>query len=170
MGRGPRLPFPEPRIDVVSMSIEDAAAEARRRRERREKALPLHESPEEVTAYQTQRTAEKDVRLEKAIQSDVRKLYQAVGCIVYNLSQARATKQSPGLGDLYVILYRRRVAWWHETKTPSGKQSVPQKFFAESCASAGVSVVVGGVRAAEDHLVEIGAAVRMPDGVLELCY
>lgn len=152
-------------MDFAAMSIDDVQAEAKRRAERKRRGLPLHETPDEIAEYTAQRIAENDARLEKDIQSDVRKRYIAFGCTVYNLSQARASKQTPGLGDLYVIHRRLRFAFWHETKTPSGQQSSTQRDFEQWNREAGVVVVVGGVLAAQNHLVEIGAAERFGDRI-----
>lgn len=148
-------------MDFAAMSPDDVQAEAARRAERKRRGLPLHETPGEVAEYTVQRIAENDDRMEKQIQSDVRKLYIAFGCTVYSLSQARASKQSPGLGDLYVIHRRLRVAFWHETKTPSGNQSAPQRDFEEWNRDADVTVVVGGLVAAGGQLIKIGAAERI---------
>ena len=107
------------------------------------------------------RLAEDDSRLEKEIQLEVVKLYRAHGCVVYNFSQARASKQSPGVGDLYVFWPAMRgdgpTAWWHETKTPTGKQSPAQLVFQQFCESCHVGYVLGGVLAAAAKLDAIGA-------------
>lgn len=138
-------------------------AEARRRDERRAKNMPLHATVAELEHQEMIA----DDRLEKEIQADVRKLYIAYGCTVYSLSQARASKQSPGLGDLYVIHERCGAVWWHETKTPRGKQSPAQLEFQRLHWGTGVEMAVGGIRAAEDHLIAIGAAYRTATGALE---
>jgi len=56
---------------------------------------------------------------ESQVQVRVWHIYASVGCQVYGLSQARATNQSPGLSDLYVV-HTRVGAWWHEVKTEAG--------------------------------------------------
>ena len=146
---------------------EAVIAEKRRREERKKAGLPLHETPEEIAARNAVRIAENDKRLEKEIQRDVRNKYIAFGAIVYWLSQPRETKQTSGLGDLYIIHRRCRVAFWHETKTETGEQSSAQRDFEEWNAEAGVKVVVGGVLAAEEQLIRIGAAYRDSSGSLE---
>jgi len=104
--------------------------------------------------------------LEKSEQSEVMKLYRAYGCHVYNLSQARATKQTPGLPDLWVT--RGEHAWWHETKRPvSGKPSPAQEVFAQECLAAGIVHVLGGLSVARLRLLAIGAARWIEGGDIE---
>lgn len=148
------------------MSNEEILLEARRREDRRAQGLPLSEI-EPSDADTLERIAETDNRLEKEIQAQVMKLYRAFGCVVYNLSQARASKQSPGLPDLYVVHRGIHQAWWHETKTPFGKQSVAQKYFGEIHTKTPIRYVLGGVRAAEEQMITLAIAVRGPDGYLE---
>lgn len=144
-------------IDLSRMTPAEVIAEADRRRERRKKGLPLEETPAEAAV----RIADDDARLEKAIQADVMKLYHAHGCTVRNLSQARRSKQAPGLPDLYVTWPRMTgqgpIAWWHETKTPTGVQSPAQRTFQIDNEACGVSYVIGGVPAAAAFLDKIGA-------------
>lgn len=104
--------------------------------------------------------------MEKSEQSEVMKLYRAYGCKVYNLSQPRATKQTPGLPDLWVV--RRMHAWWHETKRPiSGKPSSAQVDFRRECKVADVWYTIGGLVAARGMLVEVGAARWAEGGDIE---
>lgn len=106
-------------------------------------------------------------RLEKAEEHAVDKLYRAMGCTVYRLSQARASKQTPGLPDRWVVHTGTNRAWWHEVKRPvGGKQSPAQKAFQRQCALCGVSYVLGGVQAAELWLVKHGIARVEQDGTL----
>ena len=109
--------------------------------------------------------------LEKSEQAEVVKMYSSYGCHVYNLSQARATKQTPGLPDLYV--FRPPHAWWHESKRPvSGNPSPAQKLFSEECLASFVNHTMGGLAAARATLVRIGAArwVSDPRGDIEPIY
>ena len=138
-------------IDV--MTLEEVLAESRRRDARRAQGLPLHETPAEIE----ERIAEDDARLEKVIQTDVVKLYRAHGCVVFSLSQPRATKQTPGIADLYVFCPSAAAAWWHEVKTPTGKQSPAQVVFQQFCESCHVGYVLGGVLSAAAKLDAIGA-------------
>jgi hypothetical protein len=157
-----------PTKPVSEMSSAELIEEARRRGERRRLGKPLAPTPVELE----QREKEIDARLEKEIQAEVIKLYKAFGCAVYNLSQARASKQTPGLPDL-VCFYEdqdkynnRSFSWWHETKTPSGKQSDAQVEFQIRCRRVSVPYVLGGIRAAEEHLINFRLAERI-NGVLE---
>lgn len=142
---------------LADMTNDEVIAEARRRDERRRTGLPLTETPAEAA----ERIAEDDTRLEKEIQRDVVKLYRAHRCVVYNLSQARASKQTPGIGDLYVLWpemhFEGPAEWWHETKTGTGKQSPDQREFQELCSTCDVGYVLGGVAAAEAKLRQLGA-------------
>jgi hypothetical protein len=151
---------------VSEMSVAEMIEEARRRDERRREGKPLAPDPVELQ----KRAEEVDRRLEKEIQASVVKLYTAFGCDVYNLSQARASKQTPGLPDLWCF-YRgidldRSFGFWHETKTPKGQQSVAQIEFEARCVSTGTLYVLGGVAAAEAHLIRFGLAERV-NGTLE---
>lgn len=98
--------------------------------------------------------------LEKQVQHDVVKLYQAMGCDVYSLSQPRATMQTPGLGDLFVVCWRKRLAWWHESKRRVDgkltKQSDEQAEFQEKMDVCGIPYVLGGYQEAYDFLRSIG--------------
>lgn len=89
---------------------------------------------------------------EKATQRDVVKLFEAAGCQVYNLSQARASKQTAGLPDLWVFCPRRRCAWWWETKRPGGKLRPEQREFRERCHASGIRYEFGGVPEAVELL------------------
>ena len=86
---------------------------------------------------------------EKQVQAAVVRLYTLAGCAVYNLSQARATMQSPGLPDLYVFHADTGTAWWHEVKRPGGKPSPAQLEFQARCAACGVPYLLGGLEEAE---------------------
>lgn len=87
--------------------------------------------------------------LERKEQAEVAKIFRAHGCLVYSLSQPRATKQAPGLADLYVFAPRARLAWWFEVKRPvGGVQSPAQREFQQLCDQCGVRYVIGGQREA----------------------
>ena len=93
---------------------------------------------------------------EKTTQADVKALYWKTGCRIWDLSQPRATKQTAGLPDLYVVHGRKGSAWWHESKKPGGKQSPAQIEFEELCILSAIPYVIGGVAAAVTHLKAIG--------------
>lgn len=60
---------------------------------------------------------------EKAEQHRIRKLFESCGFTTYNLSQARASKQTPGLPDLWLVNPETGDALWWECKAakPNGK-------------------------------------------------
>lgn len=106
--------------------------------------------------------------LEKAEQLEVSKRLRAFGFTVRSLSQARASKQAPGLGDLWISHRGVRWAGWWETKRQvGGRLSPAQLDFQEDCAACGVHYRVGDRFAADALLVELGLAQRAPDGTLE---
>ena len=153
------------------MSPDEVRAEVNRRADRRRQGLPLHET--ETPLQVATRLIEEDNRLEKAIQADVIKLYRRFGCVIYSLSQPRATKQTPGLGDLFgftpmIYIQPSRLAFWHETKTAVGKLRPDQREFHEFCleTAGGCRHVVGGLLAAEEFLVHVGVCDRNCDGAL----
>lgn len=152
------------------MTPDEAVAEAARRARRRQQGLPVAAETREETQ---ERLAEDDDRLEKEIQLDVMRLYRRFGCVIYNLSQARRTKQTPGLGDLFgftpmLYIQPSRIPFWHETKTPTGRLRPDQREFHDFCqeTAGGVRHIVGGVGAAEEFLVHIGCCDRNSDGAL----
>ena len=106
---------------------------------------------------------ERDERaLEKAEQAEVMKVYRAFGGIVKSLSQARASKQSPGLPDLRVFMPRIGRYFEHETKRQGrGDNDLEpaQRDYRELGEQCGLQVVVGDRFAAGDQLVRLGVAV-----------
>jgi hypothetical protein len=155
------------------MTAAELLEEARRRQERRAHGEPIatdeHDRPTVVSRHACQfckgTLGPTDTvcpicsrePLEKSEQADIVKLYLAYSCKVYNLSQPRASKQSPGLPDLWVS--RFHDAWWHETKRPvSGRPSTAQSEFELECAAARVPYTRGGLGAARWMLVAVGAA------------
>jgi hypothetical protein len=122
------------------MTAEEKVAEANRRNDRQRRGLPLHETAPEREA----RVQEEDGRAEKAIQAECVKLFKAYGCTVYENSQKRAAKVTPGIPDLWVVSRRAGRAFWFETKTPSGKQSDAQTEFELDCLATNTRYVLGG--------------------------
>lgn len=97
-------------------------------------------------------------RREKEEQRACWKIFRAHGCEVFWLSQARASKQTPGLADMFVFAPRYNAAWWFETKRPvGGIQSKVQQRFEELCHQCGVRYIIGGQAEAYAILREIGA-------------
>lgn len=99
------------------------------------------------------------IPLEKDVQRKVCQLYEAAGAVVYNLSQARASKQSPGLPDLWVFHEPRELSFWHEVKRPAGSRTDAQERFLALCAATATRYVCGGVEAAKDMLRRLGLEV-----------
>ena len=102
-------------------------------------------------------------RLEKEEQRKVVKLYRAMGCTVYSLSQPRATMQTQGIGDLFVVCQRKGVAFWHETKRRINgkleKQRAEQREFEVLMQFCAIGYVLGGYNEAYRHLQQIGVIV-----------
>lgn len=114
--------------EMVAMTIprEKAIAAAR---------LRFPEQAKEVDATELRRA---DV-LEKEEQLVVTKMARAIGFRVDNLSQARRTKQAPGLPDLWLRHRARKFAGWWETKRQiGGKRSSEQEDFAIDCIVASI--------------------------------
>lgn len=100
--------------------------------------------------------------IEKDEQLEVVKMYRAHGCLVRNLSQARRTKQAPGLPDLWVVHRGKRQAWWHETKrSVGGRYSPAQLEFRDDCQACGIPWVGGDRRHAAAQLRAIGVEVSL---------
>lgn len=145
---------------------EQVAREAERRLALREQGMPLTAELTEERERRERKERERDRRLEKEIQNEVRKRFLAFGGVVYWLSQARRTGQTPGLPDLWVMFPRSGKALWFEAKTPDGRLSSAQKDFREHCLASGTQHVTGGVREAEEWLIIHGLAVRAASGHL----
>jgi hypothetical protein len=101
-------------------------------------------------------------RLEKAEQLEVRKVFVAFGGHVYWLSQARAAKQTPGLGDLFVVFPKLVSFWWETKRQVGGRVSPAQQEFHDLCngTERGSLHFIGGRREAERHVIALGLAVR----------
>ncbi len=95
---------------------------------------------------------------ETEVQTQVRRIYEALGCVVYSFSQGRRTRQTPGIPDLLVFCARKRLAFFHEVKTDDGKQSPEQREFQRVCQLVRLEYVLGGVQAAYDTAFRLGLA------------
>ncbi len=93
---------------------------------------------------------------EKQIQLEVRRFLEAFGCVVISFSQPRATKQTPGIPDLYCFPPRGRPAFWFEVKTPNGITSEAQLDFEARCRMARIGYARGGVSEARYVLTALG--------------
>lgn len=110
--------------------------------ERERRANPLlrlmvHEAVSEAEQL------EQDAREEKALVAEMDKRMRAVGFVVVNYSQPRASKQTPGIPDReYFHPGRGLFAKW-EAKTPRGAQSPAQQQYQVWCDACGVPYLVG---------------------------
>lgn len=101
--------------------------------------------------------------LEEVTQRTCVKMAEAVGCDIYNLSQDRATRQTPGIPDLLILHTGIPVSFWFETKRPGIKRLSPaQQEFRARCLECGVRHYWGDVDAFWSALVEVGLATRHP--------
>ena len=75
-----------------------------------------------------------------------------------SMSQARKTRQTPGVPDLIVFNSRAGRMWFFECKAEGARPSPAQVYFAELCETAGIDYVIGGTFAAINHLRQIGVA------------
>jgi hypothetical protein len=102
--------------------------------------------------------------LEKREQTEIYKLFRAYGFHVRNLSQARASKQAPGLGDAWVVHRERPIAfWWESKRQVGGKLSPAQVEMRDDCARCRVAYHHGDRHDAARLLVQLGLA-RPGDG------
>ena len=84
---------------------------------------------------------------------------------IVRFSQARATKQTPGIPDRRYYMPKRRMAVWWEAKTAIGRQSTFQAAFQAICEACGEEYVVGTDEALVDWLVAKRFAERLPNGL-----
>lgn len=81
--------------------------------------------------------------LEKHVELACDRLMAALGWTSIHFSQARATRQTPGIPDRKY--YQGRFTFWLEVKRPGGKQSPHQVAFQRMCEDAGELYCLGGV-------------------------
>lgn len=92
---------------------------------------------------------------EKAVQRAVADALARMGFRVSDLSQPRASMQTPGLPDLYAHHPRWRICLWVEVKAPRGRLSPTQAAWHEAERAAGGTVVVA--RSAADLIEPLRA-------------
>lgn len=102
------------------------------------------------------------VPLEAGVYEAVVALLTLAGCKVYRLSQVRASRQSPGIPDLYV--FGPTTGAWFEVKRPGGRLRPEQREFRERCEARRIEHVVGGVDEAKRLLLRWGCATVENDG------
>lgn len=81
-----------------------------------------------------------DRRPEKTVQADIVRFLHALGCHVSDLSQPRATMQTEGIPDLFVMAVGG--AFWCEVKTRRGRVSAAQQAWHDRARAAGQTVIV----------------------------
>lgn len=107
-----------------------------------------------------------DTILEKKEQVEIRKLFKAYAFDVFVFSQPRATKQTPGIPDLWLAHQRLLLAfWWESKRQVGGALSPAQVDFREACARTGTLHGSGDRYAAAQFLVDLGLAIRINDTI-----
>lgn len=97
--------------------------------------------------------------LEKAEQNEVAKMARAYGFEVRNMSQARPSKVSTGIGDLILVHRRRGIGLWWETKRQvGGVQSPEQQEFEADCRLVGWTYRLGDRFDFARYLLNLGLA------------
>lgn len=81
-----------------------------------------------------------DDRLEDTIQLATKRDLESLGFVVYDLSQGRKTRQTPGLADLFVVGHG--VTVWGEMKTRTGVQSEAQASFERNVVANGGTYLI----------------------------
>lgn len=102
---------------------------------------------------------------EKAVEAKIDDLCRTAGCVAIRFSQARASRQSPGIPDRrYYHPAPPRLAFWVEAKAPNGRQSPAQRTFQALCDLCGDIYVLGGYREVLEFLIR-AELWRLPEGV-----
>ncbi len=109
---------------------------------------------------------EDDDRIEKAIEHEADKQLRALGFEVVKFSHPGRTKQTPGIADRRYYHRSRRLAFWWEAKSPTGRQRPDQKLFQEMCDAVGDLYVLGTDQDLFTWLVARGIAAHVEGGLL----
>lgn len=96
-----------------------------------------------------------DTRPEKAIAGEVVRALRQVGYHVSSTQQARASRQTEGMPDLFVAHPAWRIYAWIELKTQKGRCSPAQLAWHAAVLASGCPVLV--VRGAADALGQLNA-------------
>ena len=79
-----------------------------------------------ITPEQVQAQERKDATVrEKEEQAECYRIFRSRGFKVHNLSQARATKQSPGLPDCWIAHETKPICAWFEVKRQNMRCTIP---------------------------------------------
>ncbi|SRR5581483_7123475 len=89
------------------------------------------------------------------------RVLRATGWTVYRLSQARASRQTPGLPDLWAFHPVLRLELTVEVKSGAGRPTPEQEEFAQFRALCQRDHVIGGRDAVLDYLARHGLARRV---------
>jgi len=92
---------------------------------------------------------------EKQWEAWVIEAFRAAGCIVVKLSQPRATMQTEGTPDLFVMCPRRHAAFWYEVKRPGQPLRPAQQRFRELALACGQRHYWGALAEAKGLLAEL---------------
>ena len=82
---------------------------------------------------------------ERQIRAEGVRLLRALGCRVEVFSENRATRNTPGVPDVYAFLPNGRGTVWWETKVPGGVMRPAQLDFERRCLMCGQPYVRGGL-------------------------
>lgn len=142
-------------IDVSDLVA--LAAEAKRRQGLRARGVSTFGDP---TPDPAPELSARDANvLEKTEQLEVRKRFVVCGFTVYSLSQARASKQTPGIADqLFVHRVLPIALWWETKRQVGGVYSTAQLEFKADMERCGITCRGGDRYDAERYLVETGWA------------
>jgi hypothetical protein len=102
--------------------------------------------------------------LEKAVEARIDRLCALAGCTAVRFSQARASKQSPGIPDRLYFAPEHALAFWVEAKSANGVQSPAQLAFEKLSWKCCVPYVLGGYREVLTFLVQ-HSLWRLPEGI-----
>jgi hypothetical protein len=84
-----------------------------------------------------------DARLEKQIEFAGDKQLKALGFEVVKFSHPGKTKQTPGIADRRYYHRARRICFWWEAKSATGRQRPDQALFQEMCDAVGDPYCLG---------------------------
>ena len=93
---------------------------------------------------------------EREIRAEGVKLLRALGCRVEVFSENRATRNTPGVPDVYAFLPNGRGTVWWESKRPGGITGPDQRGFEAWCYMCGQPYVRGGVPELRHFLAGLG--------------
>ena len=122
------------------------------------------------------RNAAGTVTREREIRAEGVKLLRALGCRVEVFSENRATRNTPGVPDVYAFLPNGRGTVWWEAKVPGGRISYDQYDFEAACLMCGQPYVRGGLAELRhflagleivDYSLRAVRSRRFPSGILD---